>query len=368
MPQWTPGSTGEHDDPDVAAARRAHGFHPLRVAKVVQETSDTRSFVLVPGHGDDADDDGLFAYRPGQFCTFRVTIGDDELLRCYSMSSAPETDDELTVTVKRVPGGRVSGWLHDNVAEGDVLEATRPTGTFCARDDEGPIIAFAAGSGITPVMSILKSVLASTHRSVRLLYANRDADSIIFRDQLEELGGRYGQRLTVRHHLDSDGGYLDGVAVREFVGEEHVADFYLCGPSPFMDLIERVLIDLEVDDDRIFVERFAIEESRPGPEDAEATDDTVVPDEVTIILKGKRHTIAYRVGDTLLDTARRGGLSAPFSCEAGECATCMAFLKDGTASMRVNNALDDDEVEEGWVLTCQALPTSATLTVEYEAL
>jgi ferredoxin-NADP reductase len=229
-------------------------------------------------------------------------------------------------------------------------------------------VAFAGGSGITPVMSIARSVLAAADRPVRLLYANRDRQAVIFHDQLDALARRCGDRLEVRHHLDSDGGYLDGVAVRDFVGEQHGADFYLCGPTPFMDLVERVLVDLEVDDDRIFVERFAIEEAGSIGDDVDGTGDTVVPDEVTVILEGKRHTIAYRSGDTLLDTARRGGLSAPFSCEAGECATCMAFIKEGAATMRLNNALDDDEVEEGWVLTCQALPCSPTLTVEYEAL
>jgi 3-ketosteroid 9alpha-monooxygenase subunit B len=354
----------ERANPDLDTARRAHGFQPLRVAKVVQETPDTRSYVLVPTDGDSH----LFDYRPGQFCTFRVTVGDEELLRCYSMSSAPETDAELTVTVKRMPEGRVSGWLHDNVAEGDVVEATRPAGAFCIRDHDRPIVAFAGGSGITPVMSITKSVLASTDRPVRLLYANRDRDAVIFHDQLDELASRHGARLDVQHHLDSEGGYLDGVAVRDFIGQQHEADFYLCGPTPFMDLVERVLADLGIDDDQIFIERFVNDDARPRSEAGASGEDAVVPDEVTIILKGKRHTVAYRPGDTLLDTARRGGLSAPFSCEAGECATCMAFLKEGAATMRVNNALDDDEVEEGWVLTCQARPNSTALTIEYESL
>jgi ferredoxin-NADP reductase len=231
-------------------------------------------------------------------------------------------------------------------------------------------VAFAGGSGITPVMSIAKSVLATSDRPVRLLYANRDRDAVIFHDQLEELARRHGERLDVQHHLDSDGGYLDGVAVRNFVGPQHDADFYLCGPTPFMDLVERVLADLGIDDDQIFIERFVNDDARPdGAAVASGSDeDAVVPDEVTIILKGKHHTVAYRRGDTLLDTARRGGLRAPFSCEAGECATCMAFVKEGAATMRVNNALDDDEVDEGWVLTCQGLPTSAALTIEYESL
>jgi 3-ketosteroid 9alpha-monooxygenase subunit B len=358
----------ERAAPGVATARRNHGFHPLRVVKVVEETADTRSFVLVPP--DDARD--LFSYRAGQFCTFRVIVDDEELLRCYSMSSAPETDAELAVTVKRVPNGRVSGWLNDIVAEGDVLEATRPAGVFCVRDNDRPVVAYAGGSGITPVMSITKSVLTTTTRPVRLLYANRDRDGIIFRTQLEQLNGSYGDRLEVRHHLDSESGYLDAAAIRSFLGDDHHADLYLCGPTPFMDLVEQTMLDLGVDPAQILIERFANEGQTVRAGDDRSSGESPsggasVPDEVTVILKGKRHSIAYRAGDTLLDTARRGGLRAPFSCEAGECATCMAFIKDGAATMRVNNALDDDEIAEGWVLTCQAIPEGRTVTVEYES-
>jgi ferredoxin-NADP reductase len=158
-----------------------HGYHPLRVKAVVQETHDTRSFVLdVP-----PDLRELFQYRPGQFCTFRVRVGDDEVARCYSMSSAPEVDTDLTVTVKRVPGGIVSNWLNDHVADGDVLEVTRPSGTFCVREGDRPVIGFCGGSGVTPVISIAKSVLASSERPVDVLYANRDHRSVIFDGDLQ---------------------------------------------------------------------------------------------------------------------------------------------------------------------------------------
>ncbi|MEZ5143450.1 MAG: ferredoxin--NADP reductase [Acidimicrobiales bacterium] len=360
----------EHVAPDLDAVRRAHGYHPLRVARIVQETPDTRSFVLeVP---DDLRD--LFAYRPGQFCTFRVRVGDEELLRCYSMSSAPETDADLAVTVKRVPGGRVSGWFHDEVAEGDVLEATRPAGVFCPRDHDRPVIAFAGGSGITPVMSIAKSVLTATDRTVRLLYANRDRQAVIFADQLDELGRRHGDRVQVHHHLDAERGYVDRGGVAAFVGDDRDADFYLCGPTPFMDLVEAALLDVGVGPDQILVERFTDE---GGPSPTDSTDDAGreapatgadAPETVTVMLKGKRHAVPYHSGDTLLDTARRAGLRAPFSCQAGECATCMALLREGSATMRVNNALEPDEVDEGWVLTCQAIPQGETVTFEYEPL
>ena len=351
---------------DEAQIRRDHGFHALRVKEVVQETADTCSFVLdVP-----ADLGPTFRYRAGQFCTFRAHVGGEELHRCYSMSSAPEVDGDLTVTVKRVPGGAVSNWLNDSVAAGDVLEVTKPAGVFCVRDGDRPVVAYCGGSGVTPVMSITKSVLATSSRPVRVLYANRDRDSVIFDAELRALQEQHGDRLEVQHHFDSDGGFLDAAGVAAFAGGNEDGDFYVCGPGPFMDLVERTLLDLGVDAERILIERFvaAANPAVPTAGTQEASSETVVPDELTIILKGRSHTVKYRAGDTVLETARRGSLAAPYSCESGNCATCMAMLHDGTVTMRVNNALTPEEVEEGWILTCQSLPEGEKITVEYEAL
>lgn len=359
---------------DHDQVRRLHGYHPLRVQRVVRETVDTRSFVLdVP-----ADLRDLFEYRPGQFCTFRVRVRDEELSRCYSMSSAPETDAALTVTVKRVPGGAVSNWLLDNVAEGDELEVTKPAGVFCVPDGDAPVAAFCGGSGVTPVMSITKSVLASSDRPVRVLYANRDADSVIFRDELLRLAVGHPEQLEVHHHLDSDGGYLSSDEVRDFAeASGDSALFFLCGPTPFMDLVERTLLESGIEADRIFLERFGDQPGpavgEPAPAPTGSTDEVADADEpdatetVTVVLKGQRTDIEYHAGDTLLQTARAGGLQAPFSCEAGNCATCMAMVHEGSATMRTNNALTPDEVDEGWVLTCQGLPHGRHVVVEYEA-
>jgi 3-ketosteroid 9alpha-monooxygenase subunit B len=339
-------------------APRAHGFHPVRVKRVIEETADSRTFVLdVPP--------GLFSYRPGQFCTFRVRIGGEEALRSYSMSSAPQVDDDLAVTVKRVPGGLVSNWLVDTVKPGDELECTRPAGVFCPTERRAPAVAFCGGSGITPVMSIAKSVLVSTHRPVRLLYANRTPESVIFAGALEEMAASHDGRLLVRHHSDSSGGYLDGARIASFVEGELEADFYICGPGPFMDLVESTLTGLGVSASQIFIERFTVDEPAPRVRDDESSA-TCSTESLTIVLKGKATTVAYQAGDTVLETARRGGLKPPFSCEAGNCATCMAFLHEGTVTMRANNALTPDEVEEGWILTCQSRPTSSTVRVEYE--
>ena len=181
-----------------------HGFHPLAVKRIVQETHDTKSFVFdVP-----PDLRPAFVYEAGQFCTFRIPFGDEELLRCYSMSSSPATDTELTLTVKRVAGGRVSNWMLDRVGEGDVLALTRPAGVFTLRPRTTPIVAFAGGSGITPVFSLVKSTLATTDRRVRLLYANRDAASVIFRAELDDLERAHPDRLQVDHHLDTEHGFV----------------------------------------------------------------------------------------------------------------------------------------------------------------
>ena len=316
-----------------------------------------------------------FRYRAGQFCTFRVRLDGGEHLRSYSMSSSPETDTEMTVTVKRVPGGLVSNWFNDHVAVGDLVEATRPAGVFCVRETGRSVVAFCGGSGVTPVISIAKSALAATDRSVRILYANRDRDSVIFDDALKDLVGRHADRLELHHHFDADGGYLDAEAIAAFTASTLDADFYICGPTPFMDLVEATLLGMGVTEDRILIERFG---TPVGPTELPASEDATGPEAeaeaqaegtttVTLILSGRTTEVAYRTGDTVLETARRGGLQPPYSCEAGNCATCMGIVREGAATMRANNALTPEELEEGWVLTCQAVPTTPTITVEYES-
>jgi ferredoxin-NADP reductase len=352
---------------DHSSVLHAHGYHKLRVKDVVRETHDASSFVLdVPEELATT-----FQYRPGQFCTFRVPVDGVEHVRSYSMSSTLGIDADLTVTVKRVEGGLVSNWFLDHVEVGDVIEVTKPAGMFCPVDAaEGPVLGFCGGSGVTPVMSITKHVLANSGRRVRLLYANRDRASVIFDAAFGALGEEHAERLEVRRHLDEGAGFLTADAIKAFVGAEAGdADCYVCGPGPFMDLVEPVLVELGVPSERIFIERFLVQQQE---KDAAATASEAagaqaeLPEAVTVILGGKKTVVKYQPGDTLLETARRGGVRPPFSCEAGNCATCMAFLKEGSVRMRANNALTPEEVEEGWVLTCQSLPSGETVTVEYE--
>ncbi|WP_369031671.1 2Fe-2S iron-sulfur cluster-binding protein [Streptomyces adonidis] len=330
---------------------RDHGFHPVRIKRIVQETTDTRTYVL----------DAPFPYRAGQFLTVRAC----GTLRSYSMSSSPDTDSELTTTVKRVPGGLVSNWMHDHLAPGDLIETTSPAGVFCLREGTTPLVALCGGSGVTPVLSLVKTALATTGRRVRVLAADRDADSVIFRDTLSELAERHPGRFEIRHHLDDAQGLVTGAEIQAFVGDDLDADFYLCGPAPFMELAESTLLAQGADTGQIVAERFTPAPEAPG-EPAEAVPETG-GGTVTVVLAGKRRTVDQHPRESLLESARRAGLMPPFSCEMGNCGTCIARLTEGEAKMRVNNALDDDEVAEGWVLTCQGEPVTPHVTVEYES-
>ncbi len=344
---------------DAPGVRIDRGFHPLRIAAIVAETAEANSFVLdVPEELR-----STFVYESGQFCTFRVWVDGEPHLRCYSMSSSPVVDRELRVTVKRTPDGIVSNWMSDHLAVGDEIDTTRPAGVFRLGDGAGDVVALSAGSGITPVLSLIKTALATTMRRVHLLYANRDEDAIIFRAELDELRNQHPGRFVVHHHLDVDHGFIGPDAVVRFVDCTDDPEFYICGPAPFMDIAEEVLADSGTAPDRIHIERFTPDEWVPEVNADEG--DGTGPSQVVIELDGRTESTDYRPGTTILQTARQMGMSPPFSCESGSCATCMARLLEGTATMHVNDALTDDEVVGGWVLTCQAVPTSPLVRVAY---
>jgi len=338
--------------------RRDHGYHPLRVRAVEPETDEAVTVVL------DVTEDLREAYRydAGQFVTFRVWIDGRPHLRSYSMSSAPVADPDLRVTVKRVPGGLVSNWLNDALAPGAVLEATPPAGVFCLGPCDGDVVAFSAGSGITPVISIIKEALATTSRRVHLLYANREPDAVIFRTELARLEERWPGRLRVVHHFDVDRGFVDAEEVRVFSAPASGAEYYVCGPGPFMDVVEQALHEAGVGDGHIHIERFTPSEAPAPPVEPEEA----AAARVTIELGGRAGTVEHRPGTTILQTARQMGMAPPFSCESGSCATCMAKLVQGSVVMHVNNALTHAEVEDGWVLTCQAVPTTPSVRIIYD--
>lgn len=334
-----------------------HVFQRATVSRIIKETADTRTYVLAPHEQP-------FAYRAGQYSTFRVMVDGEDLYRSYSMSSAPETDSELMTTVKRVAGGKVSNWIVDNVVEGDELTMTRAAGTFVLSPTSVPLLAFAGGSGVTPILSLAKSVLATTDRAVRILCADRDRASVIFEAVWDELVARYPERLTVDRYIDAEHGLLDSDAVTKFVGDDTDGECYLCGPEGFMAVVRSALPDGA----RVLVEDFDASPpvKAPAPAAPDSADDGEAGGTITIHLERKKASVPRVAGETLLESARRAGLAPPFSCEAGNCGTCMARLTEGGATMRVNDALEDDEVADGYVLTCQAVPDTTSVTVHYE--
>ncbi len=354
----------------MADHQGGHGFHRLRIARVVEETTEACSLVLdVPPALRER-----FEYAAGQFCTLRIPVDGVALHRCYSMSTAPAVDPELALTVKRVPGGSVSNWINDRIRAGDEVDVTAPAGTFRLTDGDGAIAAFAAGSGITPVISLIKEALATTRRRVHLFYANRDAGSTIFRDELASLADGHGDRLVVEHHLDVERGFAD---VEELGGVVRRAtpftDAYVCGPEPFMDVVESALAPAVASDPdlRVHIERFTPADAPPeadaGPSDGANSaegDDAAAP-VLTITVEDRTEVTQHHPGTTVLQAARQAGLAPPSSCEAGSCATCMARVHEGAVTMQVNDALTDEEVAEGWILTCQSIPTTPTLRVVF---
>jgi len=265
-----------------------------------------------------------------------------------------------------VPGGKVSNWMLDNLVEGDEVTITRAAGTFCLTETSVPVLGFGGGSGVTPILSLGKSALSTTHRKVRLLCADKDRASVIFDAVLDDLVARYPDRLSVLRHIDADKGLIDPAAVVDFVGDDTDADCYVCGPEGFMSVVTSALPG----PGKVFIEDFdaaptpVANADAPYPTSAEKAGD--VKGTITIHLDREKATVPRVANETLLESARRAGMSPPFSCEAGNCGTCMARLSEGSATMRVNDALEEDEVEDGYVLTCQAIPDTLSVTVHYD--
>jgi 3-ketosteroid 9alpha-monooxygenase subunit B len=328
-------------------------FHSLRVAQIIEETADAKSLVLdVPASLREE-----FAYRSGQFLTIRLECDGETLQRCYSLASALSVDRQHKVTVKRVRGGRVSNWLNDRVRVGDELAVMRPEGRFTLDATDTPLLLMAGGSGITPVISILKTTLATTARQVTLLYANRDEASVIFRGEIEALRQTHPDRLRVIHRLDAVHGQIDEKSVQGIAAETRDASCYVCGPGPFMALVERAAMVAGVAADRIRIERFTSDRTEASAP-ASVVHGAEAPEVVDVELRGEHHRIPYVRGKTLLDVARDGGLDAPYSCEEGFCGSCAAHLTEGRVVMDADDALTPDEKRRGMILACQSRPVT----------
>ena len=340
-------------------------YHALRVRAVVDETHDTKSVAFdVPPELASA-----FAYQPGQFLTLRLGIDGRHVPRCYSMSSAPGVDDAPRVTVKRVTSGRGSNWVCDNVRAGDTIEVMAPSGVFHPRSLDGDFLLLAGGSGITPVFSILRSVLAKGSGRITLLYANRDEKSVIFQSELKALAEAHPARLTVIHWLDSVQGVPSVVQLAEFARPSLAAQAFICGPGPFMDAMVAALDHAGMDSERVHVERFV---SLPDEEDvaainAAAPAPTVSIERATVEMEldGEVHVLSVGGDETLLDAALKAGINAPHSCQAGMCASCMCQVVEGEVHLRHNEVLDAKDLAKRWTLSCQALPTTEHVKVRF---
>ena len=212
-------------------------FHELEVTAVIEETSECKSFELgVPPHLSSA-----YRHKAGQHLTFKLPWEEFQVTRCYSIASCPDLGEPMKIGVKRVEGGRISNWLNDHLKVGDKLLASVPEGRFVLDPETRPgtpLYLFAGGSGITPVISLLKSALATTRRQVTLLYANQSRDSVIYDQELLRLAEAHADRIDVHHHIDANGGYLTASEIRAILHHTDVAEFYICGPEPFMALVE----------------------------------------------------------------------------------------------------------------------------------
>jgi ferredoxin-NADP reductase len=329
----------------------------LVVKEVIEETDDAVSIVFDVPLGLEPE----FGYRAGQFVTLRIVVDGSEELRSYSMSSAPGIDRDLQITVKRVAEGVVSNWILEHVRGGESLDVSAPAGAFVLPEGEltSDVAAFAAGSGITPIFSIVKSVLEATDRHVRMVYANRNRSSVIFQDRLQSLEAQHPERLQITYNLDDLDGLVQPRVIADALGSGLQSEFYVCGPKGFMDMVRTTLVWCGVRSNQLHVELFSPdgEVAAPGP-GSEA--------EVTVTLRGKTVTIVHRPEWTLVQAARVAGLRPPTSCHLGQCGTCVAQVTEGRAQMANNQVLTAEEVADGWILTCQAKPVTPQISVVYE--
>jgi 3-ketosteroid 9alpha-monooxygenase subunit B len=328
----------------------AREFLQVRVAEVVRETGDACSLVL------DAD----FDYRPGQFVTVRVPSElCGSVARCYSLSSSPHAGERPAITVKR--SGFASAWILGNVAAGSVLDLLPPAGTFCPRSLEGDFLLFAAGSGITPVMSILKSALAAGHGRVVLVYANRDESSVIFGPVLRSLASGSGGRLVVVHWLDSLLGMPSAAALAVLARPYVAFDAFICGPDPFLAVVREALSGLGAP--RVHVERFL--SLAENPFEVVSAPDLGVAATLWVTLDGATTQLAWPAGARMLDVLIDAGLDAPYSCRQGICGACACQLTGGQVDMAHNEVLEAADLADGYILACQAVSLTPEVRITY---
>jgi ring-1,2-phenylacetyl-CoA epoxidase subunit PaaE len=350
-------------------------FHALRVADVRRETEDTVSVAFtVPDELAAA-----YEFAPGQHVAIRMPGPDgEEVRRSYSICSGLD-DGELRVAVKNIAGGVVGVHANERLKPGDVLDVLTPAGRFTTALDpvhEKSYLGVAAGSGITPVISLIRSVLAREPRSrFTLVYGNRGPTTVIFREELEDLKDRYLDRLQIIHvfsreqqHAPLLNGRIDAAKLTALA--EHLLDIpsydeaFICGPEPMTLATRDALVGLGMEPTHVHLELFGSHAAAPRPPRAATTDRR----EVVVILNGIKTEVAAHPDDTVLEAGQAAGLDLPFSCRGGVCATCRAKVLDGAVAMDVNYALEQWETDAGYVLTCQSHPTTDRVVVDYDAV
>jgi ring-1,2-phenylacetyl-CoA epoxidase subunit PaaE len=359
----------------MSSSRRPR-FHRLRIADLRRETADCVSLAFaVPDHLREA-----FRFAPGQYLTLRARLDGEDLRRSYSICSGLD-DGELRVAIKRLPGGAFSTWVNESLRVGEMIDVMTPDGRFGVPIEPGSrrtLVAFAAGSGITPVLSILKTVLVREQGQFLLFYGNRTSGGIIFRTQLEDLKDRYLSRLSVFHVLSRErqdipvlNGRLDPeklhALARQVVPLDQVAHAFVCGPQPMIEGLASALLDLGLTHDQVHVERFTPGEGgRPAPIRPAAEMAPIA--EATVIFEGIRSTFPLAAGEAIIDAGMRAGLDLPYSCKGGMCCTCRARLIEGQVEMATNYSLEPWETDAGYVLTCQSRPLSPRVVIDYDAI
>ena len=351
----------------------SQGFHKLKIAAVDTETKSAKSIRFdVPEELKTT-----FRWRPGQHITLRFPLNGEEVRRSYSISSSPLGHHGLRITVKRVKGGLASNHINERLKPGDPIDVMPPFGGFCL--DPVPqarrtYYFFGAGSGITPLFAMVQSVLmGEPYSKAYLLYGNKNAKSIIFRDALDELQAEAPERLCVRHALSAPSmwssfdywrrGKIDAEAIAAFIDENppyaQDAQYYVCGPGSMNVDVRAALMGLDVPGERIHWESYG---------SANPVDDSIkgIAASAKVEIAGAVQSIAIGAGETVLEAVRAAGHQPPFSCESGVCGACRAHLSNGRVHMRARMALDDQDVAQGAILTCQSLPTSGQIELSYD--
>ncbi|HEY2178388.1 MAG TPA: 1,2-phenylacetyl-CoA epoxidase subunit PaaE [Caulobacteraceae bacterium] len=354
------------------------GFHSLRIAEVRRETPDAVSLKFdLPTELADA-----FAFQAGQHLTVKREIAGEEVRRNYSVCAAPH-EGELRIAIKQIAEGVFSGWANSELAAGETLDVMAPHGAFTWTFDPAAArtyVAFAGGSGITPVLSLLKTALTVEPKSrFTLLYGNRSAAQVMFLEELAGLKNLFMDRLEVFHFLEEEdedaelfNGRLDADKVEaileNLVEAETVDAFFICGPGPMMDAVEAGLKARQVPPRKILIERFITGPiSAAQAARARRLEEAARGKPMTIILDGRRSRIAFDADKgSILDSARAAGLAAPFACKGGVCATCRARLVSGKVEMKANYALTQAELDQGYILTCQAAPVGEGVVLDYD--